>query len=235
MARGLFTALLVIAALTASVGDASAHLIGCPAGQAIRGIDLVTQRLVCVSVSSDQVAALQSDVAALQGQVAALQGENAAQAAVIANLQGEVDQLQTQTVFTSPNGAYSITVANTGIRLVGPGLSLELRNDVGPLPIIELTAGADVLLSTGRHTVIGSGSDTVIASGRDLLVTSGRSVDVASSADMSLSADQTMTLQGATAIQLNGSCGPVARGGDTVALDGTLLKIVPNGSNVRSC
>jgi hypothetical protein len=208
MARQAFAALAVVAALTTWPSDAFAHLIGCPPGQAIRGINLVTHKLVCIGVgASEQVAALEAAVATLQGQVAALEAENAAQAAAIATLQGEVDDLQAQTTFSSPSGNYFITLADTGITLQGPGgFGIQLTNDPGSVPTVEVVAN-DVLVEASRNIALESGLATSVQSQGNTTVMSSGQTSVTSSGIMSL--------QGFL-LQLNGGCLPVARMGDPI-------------------
>jgi hypothetical protein len=226
MARASLAALLVVAALTAWVADAGAHTIGCPPGQAIRGINFLTHRLVCVSVGTEEIAALQDRVAALEAQ-------NAAQATVIANLLAGM--------LKSPNDLYSITVGDTGITLAGPDVSIELRNDPGPVPTVELIAG-DVLVNAARNTAIASdvatsvvsGNSTNIASGLDTTVTSSRNTNVSSGATTNILSSGATILQGSL-VQLNGACAQVARVGDLVVPVGPLLVIDSGSTTVFAC
>jgi hypothetical protein len=257
MARGWIAALLGVATLTTWVSDAGAHTIGCPPGQAVRGINFLTHRLVCVSVGAEAIAALEAAVAALQGQVAALQAENAGQAAAIATLQGEVDHLQARTTLSSPSGDYSITVTDTGIALAGPDVSIQLRNP-GPAAVIELLT-TDLLATVARNSEIVSNGATSITSGTETSVISGTNTNVVSGGQLNVSTgthtnlqsggqtnlesgSQTtvvsggnMNLQGPL-ILLNGGCARVARVGDSVVSGGGgTLVIESNDSTVRSC
>jgi hypothetical protein len=69
MSRQLTIALVTMLAM---LGPSLAHadgpiptFVGCPAGQAIRGINFITRALVCVPVGGD-TAALQAQITALQ-------------------------------------------------------------------------------------------------------------------------------------------------------------------------
>jgi hypothetical protein len=81
---------LFAAALVPSLVQADGPIptfVGCPAGQAIQGINFVTRTLVCVTVPD--TTALQSQINALQSQLAAAQG-------TVSSLQSEVGTLQSQ-------------------------------------------------------------------------------------------------------------------------------------------
>ena len=180
MGRSALAALLALTAVSAP-SAASGHTVGCPEGQAIRGINFATHRLVCVGVGAEEIAAL-------QGRVAALEAANALQAAAIASLQGELDQLQAQIApllagtLASPDGQYVVTVANDGITLAGPGARIGLNaNNPGAAPTVEVAA-TDVVVIADRNTGIASGIATSISSDANTSIASGVATSVTSAA-----------------------------------------------------
>jgi hypothetical protein len=224
MGRSVLATLLALTAFSAP-SAASGHTVGCPEGQAIRGINFVTHRLVCVSVGAEEIAAL-------QGRVAALEAANVLQAAAIASLQGELDQLQAQIApllagtLASPDGQYVVTVANDGITLAGPGARIGLNaNNPGAAPTVEVAA-TDVVVIADRNTGIASGIATSISSDANTSIASGVATSVTSAAGTSL--------QGSP-IRLNGGCAGVARVGDFVVQVGPLFQIDTGSPTVLSC
>jgi hypothetical protein len=91
MPKLVATALVVLALLAPDFADAQGPgFVGCPAGQAIQGINFVTRRLVCTPVGGD-TSALAARVATLEGQVATLDTALSAVQAELAGLQGDLD------------------------------------------------------------------------------------------------------------------------------------------------
>jgi len=233
MGRSMLALVLGVTALAAPSGT-DAHTVGCPEGQAIRGINFVTHRLVCVSVGAGEIAALEAVVATLQERVTALEAENAGQAA------GEVDDLQARTApllagtFASPDGQYVITVANAGITIAGPGVAIGLNaNNPGAAPTVEVAA-TDVSVIAERNTGITSGLATAIDSGSNTIIASALATSVSSGSNTSLASDGNTSLQGSQ-VRLNGACAGVARVGDFVVPFGPLFRIDTGSSTVLGC
>src|SRR5882762_1286239 len=84
-------------AQTVTTQTTTTQTLGCPAGQAVQGVDFNTRRLVCVSVvSSAQLAALQSQLnSAISALQAALGAETTARQAADSALQTALAALQT--------------------------------------------------------------------------------------------------------------------------------------------
>jgi hypothetical protein len=239
MTRSLIAGLLLVTALAIPAGDARAHAVGCPPGQAIRGIDFLTQRLV--SVGAADIAALETAVLVLQGRVTALEAENVAQAAAIASLQAQLAPLLAGT-FASPDGQYVITVANSGITLAGPGVSVALNADnPGATPTVEV-AGTDVVVIGDRNVGIASGVATNLTSAGDTNVDSGLTTNVSSSAATTVISGTSTTVSSAAStslqgfqVRLNGGCAAVARVDDLVVQLGPLFRIDTGSPTVSSC
>jgi IPT/TIG domain-containing protein len=114
--------------------------------------------------------------------------------------------------FQSPNGAYSLDVTDTGIRLRGPGATIEIVNSAVNIMSGNVTVRSDV--------------NTDIRSGANTTVRAGASMDIQSSATTTLRAGAITTIQsgGITDIQggvilLNGPGRPAARAADPVQVD----------------
>ena len=120
-----------------------------------------------VWANQDQVAALQQAVAALQARVAGLRS------------------------LTSPNGQYMIEVADDGIVLQGPGVSIQLDagSPANPTPTVTIT-GTDVDVIADLNTSVKSGSSTTIDSGVDSTIKSSGTIHVQGSG--------AVTIQGST-------------------------------------
>ena len=79
--------------------------------------------------------------------------------------------------FTSPNGQFSITVDDTGIKLAGPSNSIELKPD-GTIETrtdtsFDLTSGGAANLVAGSSLNLQSGGATSLVAGSSLSATSG--------------------------------------------------------------
>jgi hypothetical protein len=105
--------------------------------------------------------------------------------------------------FTSPNGHFTLTVADTGVSIVGPDSSISLP-----------AAGGIVIDASKESTTVG-GDRTESVGGSD-------SLDVRGTRTEDLHGNETVRVSGtasivATFLQLNdGSCSPAARAGDLV-------------------
>lgn len=115
--------------------------------------------------------------------------------------------------FTSPNGEYSISVANDGITLAhGTDASIRLTGSnitVESGDALQVDAGGDVTMDAGGAFATQSGTNTTLESGNALTLQSASSATVQTTGSLSLAASQ---------IRLNagGACPAAARAGDTV-------------------
>jgi hypothetical protein len=124
--------------------------------------------------------------------------------------------------FTSPNGEYSITVADTGIT-IGHGAQTSI-----------ILAGDDLSLRALSNLKAESGQALDLRSGSGLTATGGSGLTLKSIANASITAGAGLTLNsgGSTAIGAStillggGACMPAARLGDPVAND-----VIAGGSN----
>jgi hypothetical protein len=173
------------AALGFSAGTASGQT-GCPAGYVVQAVDFATKTVVCASLSTKQIVALEAKVAALQAKLTSL-------------------QTQLASLLTSPNGQYSINVGDTGIELAGPGVLLQLRDTT-----IEMTADTDTLVTSGRHYLLTTGADMSIATGGDVSLDTGGSAQLLAGGTTTIRSAGATTIQGGpgatpSGIQIDGS------------------------------
>ncbi|HEY3185278.1 MAG TPA: hypothetical protein VGJ77_20720 [Gaiellaceae bacterium] len=114
--------------------------------------------------------------------------------------------------FTSPNGAYSISVTDTGIVLSGPGSAVRLTGTtvaVESAGAITLQAGTSIAAAAGTNLALSSGSATTLQTGSDLAVGVGGATSLAGSGDVTIeSTAGRATLRGAVATLVESS-GPV--------------------------
>jgi len=122
--------------------------------------------------------------------------------------------------FQSPNGQYSLDVTDTGIRLAGPGATIQLGNGT----VTIMTMGATSVRA--QNVMIRSDQNTDIQAGQNATLRASANTDVQASATLTLRAGAGTTIQsgGSTDIQgnpifLNGSARPAARAGDSVQVD----------------
>jgi hypothetical protein len=116
--------------------------------------------------------------------------------------------------FTSPNGQYSITVADAGIALLSPDSSIRLE----PTRIsVETTGADDIVVRGGSAVTVESGSGLELRSGAGTTVRSSAALLLESGAGASFESGGVMQLQ-APLVRLNAvaSCSPAARLGDAV-------------------
>ena len=97
--------------------------------------------------------------------------------------------------FTSPNGQFSITVDDTGIKLAGPLNSIELQPD----GTIETRAGKSFNLTTGGATNLVSGSSLNLQSGGATSLVAGSSFDAVSGKAMTLDTGDSLIVQASKA------------------------------------
>jgi len=129
-----------------------------------------------VWANQDQITALQQAVAALRAQVAAA-GHS----------------------LTSPNGQYTIEVADDKIVLQGPGVSIRLDAGDPASPVATVTVtGMEVVVVAGQNTNITSGASTQIESGATTRIESGVDTSIKSDGAIEVEAAGTVTIKGAT-------------------------------------
>ncbi|MGZ4258755.1 MAG: hypothetical protein ACXVR0_00365 [Solirubrobacteraceae bacterium] len=87
--------------------------------------------------------------------------------------------------FTSPNGQFSITVDDTGIKLAGPSNSIELKPD----GTIETRTDTSFDLTSGGATNLVAGSSLNLQSGGATSLVAGSSLSAASGTATTLDAD----------------------------------------------
>jgi hypothetical protein len=122
--------------------------------------------------------------------------------------------------FQSPNGLYSLDVTDTGIRLAGPGASIQLGNGT----VTIMTLGTTSI--RGQNVMIRSDQDIDIRAGVDASLRASGNLDLQSGATTTLTAAGTASVQSATTnvqsgvIFLNsGGARPAARINDSVQVD----------------
>jgi hypothetical protein len=109
--------------------------------------------------------------------------------------------------FTSPNGRFTLTVADTGVSIVGPDSSVSLP-----------AAGGIVIDASKETTTVGGDRTESVGGGSDSLDVSGNRTEHVDGA-LDISSAGTASIVG-TFLQLNGgssSCKPAVRLGDSVS------------------
>jgi hypothetical protein len=123
--------------------------------------------------------------------------------------------------FTSPNGAYSISVTDAGIVLSGPGSAVRLAGAsvaVESAGAITLQAGTTIAASSGSATTLEAGKNVAVSTGTDLAVTVGGATSVVGTGDVTIeSTGGRATLRGALATLVESS-GPVTVKGASATL-----------------
>lgn len=93
--------------------------------------------------------------------------------------------------FTSPNGQFSITVDDDGIKLAGPSNSIELHPD----GTIDTVAGTAFNLTSGTATTLVSGTTLSLTSGGATSLEAGGSFDATSGGATNLDVGGSFSLQ----------------------------------------
>jgi hypothetical protein len=106
--------------------------------------------------------------------------------------------------FQSPNGAYSLDVTDTGIRLAGPAASIQLVGGTVTIMATNVTVRSDITteIRSGVNTTLLSSASTEIQSGANTTIISGGSTNIEGNP-----------------VFLNGGGQPAARAGDTVQVN----------------
>ena len=114
--------------------------------------------------------------------------------------------------FQSPNGQYTLDVTDTGVRLAGPGATLQLGNGTVTIMATNVVVRSDV------NTEIRSGATTMVRSGANTDIQSSASTTVNSSASTTIHSGASTSIEGSPVL-LNGGAKPAARIGDPVQVD----------------
>jgi IPT/TIG domain-containing protein len=114
--------------------------------------------------------------------------------------------------FQSPNGQYSLDVADSGIRLAGPGATMLIGTGTVTIMATNVVVRSDV------STEIRSGATTMVRSGTNTDIQSSASTTVNSGATTTVHSAATTSIEGALVL-LNGGGRPAARAGDGVQVD----------------
>jgi hypothetical protein len=134
--------------------------------------------------------------------------------------------------FTSPNGAYSISVTDAGIVLSGPGSAVRLAGTSvavesgGAISLqagttITGLAGTSLALASGNTTSLQTGTGLAVSTGTDLAVTVGGTTNVTGSGDVTIeSTAGRATLRGALTTLVESVSGPVTVKGAAATLQG---------------
>jgi len=185
LAIALVTVLAMLAPSLAHADGSFATFVGCPAGQAIRGINFVTRALVCVPVGGDTTA-LQARVTALESALAIAQATIACMHTVGTDVFFEGCNVHILSGSGSTSGftAGANTVNGLGNLIVGynENIGFSARTGshnivVGPFHAYSsyggLVAGIDNTISGPFASVSGGQSNT--ASGDSASVSGGQS------------------------------------------------------------
>lgn len=116
--------------------------------------------------------------------------------------------------FQSPNGSYSLDVTDTGIRLAGPGATIQLVNGSVTIMVTNLT------IRSSLNTDIRSGDTTTIRSSSSTDIRSDATATLMSGASTTIQSTGVTDIRGAN-VFLNGNSGgrPATRAGDAVQVD----------------
>lgn len=138
--------------------------------------------------------------------------------------------------FTSPNGQFSITVDDSGIKLAGPSNSIELSPDGA----IDTVAGTSFNLTAGGATNLVSGTSLNLKSGAATRLEAGGSLNAKSAGATSLDVGGPLTLQTAAAATLSiGTSltasigGPANVAADSLDLKATGIAILEAGGLLK--
>ena len=128
--------------------------------------------------------------------------------------------------FTSPNGQFSLSVANDGVEIVGPGTSISIDGNGGVTvkgDHVETVAHDETITVQGnRSEMIGQDESIKVGGNRTESVSGNESVKVSGALD--LRASGALNLAGSfLGLNSGAACKPVARVGDMVDPVGLLI------------
>ena len=111
--------------------------------------------------------------------------------------------------FTSPNGQFSITVDDTGIKLAGPSNSIELNPDgtieTRTATSFNVTSGGATKLNAGTSLDLKSGAATTLVAGSSLSATSGSSTSLDAGGSLSATSGSSTSLDAGDSFNLQTS------------------------------
>jgi hypothetical protein len=132
--------------------------------------------------------------------------------------------------FTSPNGQFSITVGDTGIKLAGPSSSIELKPD-GTIEnrtasSFNVTSGGATELVAGTSLDLKSGAATTLVAGSSLNATSGSTTTLDAGDSLAVQTSKAATLTVGTNLNANigGAANVVATSLDLKATGTAILQ-----------
>lgn len=123
--------------------------------------------------------------------------------------------------FQSPNAQYSLDVTDTGIRLAGPGATIQIGNGT----VTIMTMGTTSVMA--RNVTVRSDQNTDIQAGQNATIKATSSLDLEASATTTVKAGGTTTIQSVASTNIQGSpiflnssgARPAARVNDGVQVD----------------
>jgi hypothetical protein len=132
--------------------------------------------------------------------------------------------------FTSPNGQFSITVDDTGIKLAGPSSSIELKPD-GTIEnrtasSFNVTSGGATALVAGTSLDLKSGAATTLVAGSSLNTTSGSTTTLDAGGSLNVQTSNAATFTVGTNLNANigGAANVVATSLDLKATGTAILE-----------
>ena len=148
--------------------------------------------------------------------------------------------------FTSPNGQFSITVDDTGIKLAGPSNSIELKPDgtienrtassfnVTSGGATELVAGTSLDLKSGAATTLVAGSSLNATSGSTTTLDAGDSLAVQTSkaATLTVGTNLNASIDGAANLNVGTNLNASIDGAATLNVDTNLNASIGGAANV---
>jgi hypothetical protein len=130
--------------------------------------------------------------------------------------------------FTSPNGRFSITVADTGIKLGGPSNSIELKPD----GTIETRTATSFNLTSGGATKLVAGTSLDLQSGGATSLLAGSSLSATSAASTTLDVGDSLNLQTGKAATLTVGTNLTASIGGAADVVATSLDLKATGTAI---
>jgi hypothetical protein len=146
--------------------------------------------------------------------------------AYVCSGQNEKDGQPFAGTFTSPNGQFSLTVADGGVEIVGPGTSISLDGNGGVTvkgDHVETIANNETVTIAGNRTeTVGQDETITVGGNRTETVSSNETVKVGGA--LGVRAGGALNLDGSfLGLNASAACRPVARVGDIVDPIGELI------------